>query len=141
MVNYFFNSLQLNTGNVKCSLLSYNIAKSFNNNRTVQYDKSKVLMFPISANADDYIFEIMLYIKNIGTYLELLDKEEEIKNALDNHVTNHETVAFSSDTTPVWFDEIGDVHLLFETSDYRSRATDGKSFITLKFEAKVQDVI
>lgn len=139
MPNYYLNALQLNTGTVQCSLIGYDLSKSFNNNRTTQYGKNKVLLFPVSGNAEKYVFELMLWTKT-GTYSDLLAKEKAIIDLINNQVNNHETIAFSSDTTPVWFDEPGDVYLTFNDSDYSARATDGKSFIALKFEATVESV-
>lgn len=139
MPDVYLNTLQLNTGNVQCIIEDYEITKSFNNAKYNRYKNSKPQLFPVSAESDKYSFTLTLYCRG-DFYNELVDKEEAIYNEINTQVSDGKTINLYCDT-PTWFDDDGGIELVFNSINYSRRGTDGKNFITIKFDASIVNLI
>ncbi len=137
MSNVFLNAVQLNTSIVNANIPTHSVKKKFNNAVHELYQSIHAFTYPVSGGEENYTFEVVLWrAGGIGSYNDLLNKEKEIYDELNAQVVNFNPIVFRTNDTKIYLNYYG-VNLIFESTKYISRASDGVNFISLTFDAIV----
>lgn len=130
MTDLFIGPIQLNTTTVSANIISIGIKKNYNNFKEEIYNRNDSFMFPISGGEETYELELILWGRG-DIYSELLIKEKEIYDFIKTQIGN--LISIKSSDLPIYLNNKS-LNVYFKDSHYSKRGTDGKNFITLRFD-------